>query len=286
MAVSLALGCAFLAALSYGIGSVMQAGAVRRAEMRPRLDAMLFVRLARELPYIGGLALDLAGFAASIVALRTLPLFMVQSAIAGSVGVTAIGASIAFGVRLLRYERIALAGLVVGFAMLAVSAMPEHAVTLGNRGRWLLAGGVSVVVVAGAFSARLDDRRAGIGLALSAGLAWAGTGIAARVLESQSSVWHLAIDPVALALAAYGVLGALLFATALQRGSVTAAAALVFSVETIVPSMIGLAFLGDHARPHLGVIAFSGFIVTVGASIALARRSEPLPRVLDRSDRA
>ena len=315
MTVSLALGCAFLAALSYGIGSVMQAGAVRHAEMRPNLDARLFVQLARQLPYVGGLALDLIGFAASVLALRTLPLFMVQSAIAGSVGVTAIGASIAFGVRLLRYERAALVALVVGFALLAVSALPEHAVTLGRPGRWLLVGGVGVVLVAGAFSARLDDRKAAIGLALTAGLAWAGTAsphacsnrphrcgisrltrsartrglrrardaplrhrIAARVLEPPSPLWHLATDPVALALAAYGVLGTLLFATALQRGSVTAAAALVFSVETVIPSIVGLAFLGDHARPHLGAVAVLGFIVTVGASIALARRSEPLPR--------
>ena len=65
-------------------------------------------------------------------------------------------------------------------------------------------------------------------------------------------------DPVALALVAYGVLGILLFATALQRSSVTAVAALVFLVETVVPSAIGLFFLGDHARPHMAAIAIAG----------------------------
>ena len=90
--------------------------------------------------------------------------------------------------------------------------------------------------------------------------------------------WHLVTDPVALALACYGVLGVLLFATALQRSSVTAVAALVFLVETVVPSTIGLVFLGDHACPHLAVIAALGFVVTIAASISLARRSEPLPR--------
>jgi hypothetical protein len=278
VAVSLSLGCAVLAALGYGIGSVMQAAAARKAERRANLDPMLLVRLVGELPYVAGLALDLLGFAASVVALRTLPLFVVQSAIAGSVGVTAIAASVAFGIRLLRYERVALVALVFGFALLAVSARPERAASLGPAGQWILVCGVVLVVAAGAFIARLDDRRAGIGLALCAGLSWAGTGIAARVLEIPSPPLRLLIDPVALSLAAYGILGALLFATALQRGSVTAAAALVFSVETVVPSILGLAFLGDRARAGFALVAALGFVATLGASIALARRSEPLPR--------
>jgi hypothetical protein len=278
MAVSLALACAVVAALSYGIGSVLQAAAARKAGRRANLDPMLLVRLVGELPYVGGLALDLLGFFASVVALRTLPLFVVQPAVAASVGVTAIAASVAFGVRLLRYERVALVMLMVGFALLAVSARPERAASFSAAGKWILVCRVVVVAAAGAFSARLDDRKAGIGLALCAGLAWAGTGIAARVLQIPSSPSRLLIDPVALCLAAYGTLGALLFATALQRGSVTAAAALVFTVETIVPSLLGIAYLDDHARAGFAPIAALGFVATLGASITLARRSEPLPR--------
>ena len=272
------LACAFVSALSYGIGSVMQAAAARRAEMRPNLDPMLLVRLARDLTYVASLGLDLLGFVASVVALRTLPLFMVQSAIAGSVGVTAVVASIAFGVRLERYEHAALLGLLAGFALLALSARPGHAAALGSTGHWLLASGVAVVAVIGALSARAADRGAGIGLALAAGLGFAGTGVAARDLVVPHGAWHLLTDPVALALAGYALLGVLLFATALQRSSVTAVAALVFLVETVVPSTIGLVFLGDHARPHLAVVASLGFVVTIVASISLARRSEPLPR--------
>ena len=278
MAVALALACAVLAALSYGIGSVMQAAAARDAENRPNLDPLLLVRLVGRLPYVAGLALDLVGFGASVIARRTLPLFLVQAAIAGSVGVTAIAASIAFGIRLLGYERIALIALMFGFALLAVSAQPERATSLGSVGQWILVCGVVVVLAAGALSARLDNRQAGIGLALCAGLSWAGTGIAARVLQVPSPPWHLLIDPVALCLAAYGLLGTLLFATALQRGSVTAAAAIVFAVETVIPSLIGIAFLGDHARSGYLLVAVFGFAATVGGSIALARRSEPLPR--------
>lgn len=274
----LSLACALLAALSYGTASVMQAAAARRTDKRPHLDAMLLVRLVRQLPYIAGLALDLVGFIASVVALRNLPLFMVQSVIAGSVGVTAIVASVVFGIQLRRYEMVALVGLVVGFALLAVSAQPEHATVLARPGRIVLVAGVVLVALVGVIGARLDEHTASVALAVGAGLSWAGTGIAARVLQVPAPLWHLAVDPVALALAAYGVLGTLLFATSLQRGSVTAAAALVFSVETVVPAGIGVAFLGDHARPHFQAAAVLGIIAAVGASITLARRSEPLPR--------
>ncbi len=278
MAVSLALACAFLAAVSYGIASVMQAAAARDVARRANLDPMLLVRLMRELPYVGSLALDLFGFVASVVALRTLPLFVVQSAVAGSVGVTAICASLVFGIRLLRYERVALVALVVGFALLAISARPERAASLGPAAQWILVSGVVVVAAAGAFSATLDDRKASIGLALCAGISWASTGIAARVLQIPSPATHVLIDPVALCLVAYGILGVLLFATALQRGSVTATAALVFTVETVVPAIVGVALLDDRARPGFSLIAALGFATTLAASIALARRSEPLPR--------
>ncbi len=276
MSVWLSVACAIVTALSYGIGSIVQAAAARRTESRDHLDPLLLVRLVRQLPYVAGLGLDLLGFVASVLALRQLPLFVVQSAVAGSVGVTAVGATIAFGVVLLRYERIALVALVFGFALLAVSAQPERATTLGTTGEWILVAGVFVVVGVGAVCARLTDHAASIGLALCAGASWAGTGIAARVLEVPSPLWHIVIDPVALSLAAYGVLGALLFATALQRGSVTAAAALVFIVETLIPSLVGLVFLGDHTRTGFAPVAVLGFATTVGASIALARRSEPL----------
>ena len=278
MAVALALACAVLAALSYGIGSVLQAAAVRHAENRPNLDPMLLVRLFGMWPYVAGLALDLLGFGASVVALRTLPLFLVQSAIAGSVGVTAIAASIAFGTRLLGYDASRSSRSCSGSGCSRSPRGPEHVASLGSVGQWILVAGVVVVLAAGALSARLDNRRAGIGLAVCAGLSWAGTGVAARVLQIPSPPWRLLFDPVALSLVAYGLLGTLLFAAALQRGSVTAAAAIVFTVETVVPSLIGIAFLGDHARSGFLLVAVLGFVTTVGGSIALARRSEPLPR--------
>jgi len=62
----------------------------------------------------------------------------------------------------------------------------------------------------------------------------------------------------------------LLFTTALQRGSVTSATAVMFAVETIVPAGIGLAFLGDATRPGFAGVAAVGFALTIAGTLALA----------------
>jgi hypothetical protein len=61
-----------------------------------------------------------------------------------------------------------------------------------------------------------------------------------------------------------------LFTTALQRGSVTSATAVMFAVETVVPAGIGLVFLGDATRPGFAVVAALGFVLTIAGTLALA----------------
>ncbi len=270
----LALICALVANVSYGFGTILQAAGARRAATAGHLDLMLFARLGRQLPYLAGLALDAIGFVASVVALRTLPLFVVQSAVAGSIGVTALAAVFVFGFRLRTVDTVAIAVLIAGLALLGLSAGAEHAQHLSHTGRALLLAGVAVVALAGIGAARLADPKGAIALAACAGLGFTGTAVAARTLHIPHHLWHLAIEPVAVALVLYGACGMLMFASALQRGSVTATSAVMFGVETVVPSIVGIAVLGDHTRPHFEPVAIIGFALTVGASLMLARYTE------------
>ena len=50
--------------------------------------------IVTQLPYLAGLALDGLGFVGNVVALRQLPLFLVEAIVAGSVGVTAVIAAL------------------------------------------------------------------------------------------------------------------------------------------------------------------------------------------------
>jgi drug/metabolite transporter (DMT)-like permease len=265
----LGMACALFAALGYGSASVLQSVAARKAESSPGLDPRLLVRLAGSVPYVSGLGLDLAAFVASLVALRTLPLFFVQSAVTASVGVTAVIAA-TIGVRLRGREITSLVVLGAGLLLLAASAQPDQGTPLSLGVRWGLLSCVVILGAAGVLAARRSHRSSAQALAVLAGLAFTVVAVTARSLTVPSPLWRLLADPGLWAILALGALGMLFFTTALQRGSVTSATALTFAVETIVPAGIGLAFLGDTTRPGFAAVAAVGFVLTIAGAMALA----------------
>ena len=162
------------------------------------------------------------------------------------------------GARVSRREVAALGAMGVGLLLLAVAARPDLAKPLPRSGQWALLAGVVLVLLVGIVAGR-DNRSIGVaGLAVGAGLGFAGVGVAARALVVPHSLWRLVDQPLVWAIVGYGLLASLLFATALQRGSVTTATALTFAVETVVPTAVGLALLGDRARPGFIPVAGSG----------------------------
>jgi hypothetical protein len=259
------------AALCYGAGSVLEQVGARREAPAGSLDPRLLLRLTRRLPWLAGAGADVAGWLLCLAALRTLPLFAVQAAVAASVGITALLSRAVFGVRLTRGHRVALVVLGAGLLLLGLAAAPERSRQLDGIARVVLAVGPAVVAAAAFPLARSAQGDAGAArLGMLAGLAFSGTAVVGRVLHVPAHPLTLAWDPLAWALLGYGLLGTLLFALALQRGSATAASAALFAVETVVPAAVGLALLGDQARPAFGPLALAGFLATVGAALALA----------------
>ena len=63
-----------------------------------------------------GLALDTVGWVASRFALHTLPVFAVQTMLAGSLAVTVLAARVAFGTRLRRETQAAIVLAMVGLS--------------------------------------------------------------------------------------------------------------------------------------------------------------------------
>ena len=129
MLVSLVAGV--VAALCYGIASVMQAVAVRAASRRApgggapgtalaSVDPGLIIRMLRQWRFVASLGLDLIGFLAQLVALRRLPVFAVQAMVAGSLAVTAVLAAWLINVQLAWREWLAVAGVVVGVGLLGI----------------------------------------------------------------------------------------------------------------------------------------------------------------------
>ncbi|HEX2805438.1 MAG TPA: hypothetical protein VHN80_04640 [Kineosporiaceae bacterium] len=196
---------AMLTALAYGVATVLQSVASRRVAVVEGFDPRLLVRLSSSAPYLIGLALDGVGFLASVLALRTLPLFLVQAAIASSVGVTALVAARWLRVSLDRREVAALWALGAGLVLLAVSARPEAATALAAPGQWAVLAGLLPLLLLIVVAGRWSPASAGAALAAAAGLGFGGVGIAARALEVPAVRWHVAASPLLWALAGYGL---------------------------------------------------------------------------------
>ena len=266
---------ALLAALAYGAATVLQAVGVRRVAALPPGTA-LRDRARTGWPYAVGLALDALGFLASVAALRTLPLFLVESAVASSVAVTAVLSVVVLGVRLGTAEVVALMVVVAGLTGLALTAAAGPAVRPGPGATWWLlaaAAAVALLLVVGTIDH--DRRRGAVVLSVAAGLGFGGVGVAARLLEVPSPFWQLATDGVAWALVAHAVLATVAYGLALARGRVTTVAALTFATETVVPALVGALLLGDQVVPGRGPLAAAAFVATLGGCITLAGCAEP-----------
>jgi hypothetical protein len=271
----LGLGAAVLAAVCYGVASVVQAVGVRRAMGVPAAASVL-TRLLAGRWYVVGLALDGLGFLASLAALRTLPLFLVQTTVAASVGVTALLAAAFLGVRLTRAQVVALVALAIGLVALGTSAPAGASRGLPVSGELFLLGGLPPLVLVTFAAAR---RRAGWCfpvLAVAAGLGFAGVAISARVLVLPRPLWRVLAEPPLWSLAGYGVQSTVGYASALAKGSVTAATALALAVETTVPGAVGLAVLGDRFRSGFGLVALAGFLLALGGCLRLAGAAQPV----------
>jgi drug/metabolite transporter (DMT)-like permease len=266
------------AAISYGAATILQALGVRRIGGVDQ-QASLWTRVGSGRVYGLGLLLDGLGFVASVVALRELPLFLVEAVVASSVAVTAVLAVVVLHVRLRSAEVAALTVTILGLIVLALCAQPGPAHHLGTTAAWLLLGSVAVLAIALLVALRDPDAtRASLVLATVSGAGFGIVGIAARTLRVSAPWWLTITQPVLWALALQGVLASVAFGFALHRGRTTTVAAITFAVETVFPAAVGLAFLGDAVRPHLGPFAAIGFLATLGGCIALARYAEsPLP---------
>jgi drug/metabolite transporter (DMT)-like permease len=280
--VVLSLIAALVAAVCYGLGAVMQAIAVRASSRRPalaasgvagRVDPGLVIRMLRQWPFIASIVVDLTGFVCQLVALRRLPLFEVQVIVAANLAVTAVFAMWLMHTVLTWREWAAVTAVVVGVGLLGSSSGGRGAASVDVRFHLALIAALAVTAVAGVAAARLPDPFRTPVLGATAGCGYGVLAICARILPGFSPQ-VLVRSPAAYTLAAAGIVSFMLYASALEGGSVTVATAAVILVETIPPAIVGVLLLGDTTKPGRTGLAVAGFILALVAAVALARFGE------------
>jgi len=260
---------------AYGIANLLQSIAATRTASTDTLDPGLLLRLFGHRTYLLGLLCQIFGFFFALAARRDLPLFLVQASVTAGLCVTAL-----LGVILLKWRlpvaEIALLTLVVlGIGALAASAEPTKGSQLGARGIITLILALAVIGFASTFAARIKGVLGSVVLGSIAGLCFSSAAIAARPLAGAHSVAEFVLNPLLYLVIAHSLTGQLLLGLAMQRGSTNAAVAGMDAAGAIPAAIIGLLFLGDEMRPGLEWLTATGFVVTLGAVIALTRYAEP-----------
>ncbi|MBG0857029.1 hypothetical protein I2W78_35565 [Streptomyces spinoverrucosus] len=260
---------ALCAAVFMGTATVFQALGARRVTSG---GAGAAVRATWQWPFVVGVALDTLGFGAELLSLRSVPLFLVEAAVAGALAVTAIVSALVLHIRLRRGEWIAVASVCGGLALMAIAAGRETGGDGDQRMRVaVLVGSVGLALVSWALSLRLGNvpHRAAV-LGGLAGISFGVTAVGARLLPGLS-LPGLLVDPGVYAVIVSGITGYLLLIEALQSGSVTSATAAMVTGETVWPALFGVLWLGDTTRHGFAPLAVAGFAASIIGALTLAR---------------
>jgi drug/metabolite transporter (DMT)-like permease len=263
---------AVLAAVLTAGATILQAIGARHARRYDTVDPRLLLSVLRTWAYIIGLIMLTASFGVTLVALHSTPLFVVQAINGASLAFIAALSWVLFRAQLAASEWIAIGTVFAGIVLLVVAQRPSKADSLPLIGQWALLGAAVLLGVIAFTATRLLS---GSALpALLAGLAFGDAAVGSRVIADQSLA-ALLVSPATYAVGLAGLLGVLLYATALQRGSVTAVFAASTVGQTLGPAATGWLLLGDSVHAGLLPVAAVGFGLTIAGAIFLARHAHP-----------
>jgi multidrug transporter EmrE-like cation transporter len=105
-------------------------------------------------------------------------------------------------------------------------------------------------------------------LSLLSGLGYSGTTLGARVLGTPD--WSLRTVAIGLVMALSGALAFWLYSFALQRVPVAGATAPLVVSETVAPTIIGIALLGDSVSSGSWPLLVAGLLLSMAGAIWLA----------------
>lgn len=264
----LAALCALGAMTLFGIAAVLQGVATARVQDVAVLDPRLLLELARQPVFLVALVLNGLGFLLHVTALQTLPLFLVQAVIAGSVAVTAVLSVRVLRTRLTPRQWTAVGLVVLGLALLAPSAAADDDLPAGTGRTLALLAVVAALAVAAVAVRRVHGPAGTVLLGLLAGAGFGVVAVCARLLPEPGAA--LLTAPVAYVLVLAGVTAYLVYSAAMQRGSVTTATAAMVVTQTVLPAVAGL-LLGDGVREGYAPLAAVGFGLALSGALGLAR---------------
>ncbi|HEX2783207.1 MAG TPA: hypothetical protein VHN36_06445 [Ilumatobacteraceae bacterium] len=262
----IALMFCLIAALGYGVGAVLQALGARRATAGVDIGVKAMVK---QPIFLLGLLADFGSWVISRFALHTLPLFAVQTILAGSLAVTVVLAGLVLGAELRKPDLWAIVATVTGLIIVGVSAGSDEARDVTHLLKLCILAGIPMIVVAALFAIKMNKA---VILAVLAGVAFTSSALAARTIKIRGeSFVGILTEPMLWAMLIYAVIALGIHAGALLRGEVGPVTAAMWATEVLVAVVVGAVALDDHMRPGWALPATFGIALTLAATVVLAR---------------
>ena len=242
MPFSVELGLIF--ALCTALGSVLGfflkfKGAVVAPAVNWRRPVHSTVELFRSPIYVLGCVVATTSWGFHVFALALAPISVVQAVIAGSLVLVTVVGDRLFGQSVSRREWIAVGLTAAGLAFLAATlegtADSAHADYDGVALTLVL-----VVTTAGAIVLAVRNNASGPGLAVSAGLLWAGSDTTIKALSAHKDLGLLVlVHPFAFIIVIWSLVGLLVSARSLQIGPVVPVIAITSATANIITIAAG-----------------------------------------------
>ena len=272
MQLLLASLAAFASAALYAAAVTLQALEARRAPAELHLRTSLIVFLLKRRLWVLGTALGLLGWPLQALALAYAPLALVQPLMALSVvGLLAAGHRI-LGEPITRRSALAVAAIVGGIAILALTVPTRGSSGTGSL-LALALGGLGLVAVMPLVPWRGRPLPANA-LALAAGAAYVLVALATTLLDSAlgRGAWWPAAAWLALSAAAAGA-GGITENSAFRLAPATVVAPLIFAMETVAPALLGPVVGQRLGSSGTSLVIDLGGLVLVGLGVTLLARS-------------
>jgi drug/metabolite transporter (DMT)-like permease len=263
----LGMMAAFAASAAYNVAIAMQALEARNVPPEHGLRLSLLLRLLRRPRWLAGAALNFLGWPLQTVALLLAPLTLVQPCLAaGLLLLLAIG-SRQLHEHVGRREVIAIVAIIVGVVVLAI-ASPHRSEGSAATGTLTVVLGILGAVALLPYLLTRLHRATGLPVAVSAGLAFAWSGISTKLLSDALSTgdWT-GIIGWAAATGVAAALGTASEMTALQSRGATEVAPLVFVTQLLAPLLVQESW---DSTPLGGVVLLIGLLIVAAGSFLLA----------------
>jgi drug/metabolite transporter (DMT)-like permease len=279
------IATALAAAVLYGAGAAVEqrqaAAAPRSSAGRPRL---LFL-LARQPLWLLGIAVQIGGFAAHAVALRSGPLTTVQMVVSAEFVVAVIIVRIWSGRPLSRASWAAALTVVASVSVFLLLTSPGHGHLASQPSHAAATALAAAATGGGALAAavvglRAEGSRRALLLAVAAGLADSCSAVVTMAFSHTAGHGLVALCTswTVYAVIACGAGNVLLTQTAYQAGRPLLTLPVIAAVTPVASVAVGIGLLGETPRIGLAGGVAAGFAVLVtGLALAYLARSVPQP---------